>query len=136
MILIVSVSADLPYGPIYNRGIAQVMYESLINHRYIPRSSIPVTLIGFSGGGQIAMGWAAFLKEALDAPIDIISLGGFFGGRNPILRLWHATASETARVQLTLALLITALKILIKLYMLRCVRCNAGPRMFPDCSNG
>jgi hypothetical protein len=72
-ILIVSVSADLPYGPIYNRGIAQVMYESLINHGYKHGSGIPVTLIGFSGGRQIAMGSAAFVKEALDAPIDIIS---------------------------------------------------------------
>ncbi|MGL4375482.1 MAG: CAAX protease [Microcoleaceae cyanobacterium] len=87
--LIVSVSADARYGPIYNRGIAQVMYESLINHGYKPNSGIPITLIGFSGGGQISMGSAAFLKEALEAPIDIISLGGVFCGKNQILRLEH-----------------------------------------------
>mgnify|MGYP002776987925 CR=1 FL=1 len=87
--LVVSVSADSRYGPIYNRGTAQVMYESLINHGYQPGSGIPITLIGFSGGGQISMGAAAFLKQAIDAPIEIISLGGVFCGRNPILRLEH-----------------------------------------------
>jgi len=86
---IVAVSADQRYGPIYNRGMAQLMYDSLVNHGYQPQSGIPITLIGFSGGGQISMGAAPFLKEALAAPIDIISLGGVFCGRNPILKLEH-----------------------------------------------
>ncbi len=74
--MIVAVSADQRYGPIYNQGTAQVMYNSLLNHGYQPGSGVPLTLIGYSGGGQIALGALPFLKRALAAPIDVISLGG------------------------------------------------------------
>ncbi|MFB2880008.1 CAAX protease [Floridanema aerugineum] len=85
----VSVSADSRYGPIYNRGTAQVIYNSLLNHGYVPGSGLPITLIGFSGGGQISMGTAPYLKDALQAPIDIISIAGVFSGNNNSLKLEH-----------------------------------------------
>ncbi|MFB2937633.1 CAAX protease [Aerosakkonemataceae cyanobacterium BLCC-F154] len=85
----VSVSADSRYGPIYNRGTAQVIYNSLLNHGYVPGSGLPITLIGFSGGGQISMGAAPYLKDALQAPIDIISIAGVFSGNNNSLKLEH-----------------------------------------------
>jgi predicted Abi (CAAX) family protease len=88
-ILVVTVSADSRYGPIYNRGTAQVIYNSLINHGYVPGSNTPLTLIGFSGGGQISMGAAPYLKDALQAPIDIISIAGVFSGNNNSLKLEH-----------------------------------------------
>ncbi|MGE5656932.1 MAG: CAAX protease [Actinomycetota bacterium] len=88
-IFVVSVSADSRYGPIYNRGTAQVIYNSLLNHGYIPGSGLPITLIGFSGGGQISMGAAPYLKDALQAPIDIISIAGVFSGNNNSLKLEH-----------------------------------------------
>lgn len=97
----VAVSADLRYGPIYNRGMAQLMYNSLINYGYQPNSGIPITLIGFSGGGQISMGSAPLLKDVLNAPIDVISLGGVFCGRNNSLKLEHIyhLAGEKDNVQ-------------------------------------
>ncbi|MEY3299500.1 MAG: hypothetical protein RLZZ597_2760 [Cyanobacteriota bacterium] len=82
-------SADQRYGPIYNRGTAQVIYNSLINHGYQPNSGAPITLIGFSGGGQISMGAAPYLKQALAAPIDLISIAGVFSGNNNVLKLEH-----------------------------------------------
>lgn len=88
-IFVVTVSADSRYGPIYNRGTAQVIYNSLINHGYVPGSNIPITLIGFSGGGQISMGAAPYLKEVLRSPIDIISIAGVFSGNNNSLKLEH-----------------------------------------------
>ena len=36
-VMIVAVSADLRYGPIYNQGIAQQIYESLLRFGYPPR---------------------------------------------------------------------------------------------------
>jgi hypothetical protein len=87
--LVVSVSADGRYGPIYNRGMAQLIYNSLLDHGYKPGSQVPITLLGFSGGGEISMGSAPFLKQVLDAPMDIISLAGVFSGHNAILRLEH-----------------------------------------------
>jgi predicted Abi (CAAX) family protease len=88
-ILIVSVSADRRYGPLYNRGIAQILYASLTNNGYKPKSGIPITLIGYSGGGQMAAAAAPFLKRAIDAPIDVISLGGVISGNCDVLKLEH-----------------------------------------------
>ncbi|MBV8884906.1 MAG: hypothetical protein JO235_13055 [Chroococcidiopsidaceae cyanobacterium CP_BM_RX_35] len=86
---VVAVSADKRYGPIYNQGMAQLIYNSLIDHGYQPGSRVPITLLGFSGGGQISMGAAPLLKQVLDVPIDIISMAGVFSGHNNILRLEH-----------------------------------------------
>ncbi len=88
-VTIVAVSADTRYGPMYNFGIADVIYRSLIANGYQKKSGIPVTLVGYSGGGQMACGSASFLKHALDAPVDVISLGGVMTGNNPILNLEH-----------------------------------------------
>lgn len=88
-LIVVAISADRRYGPIYNQGTAQVMYKSLINHGYQPDSGVPITLVGYSGGGQIALAAAPYLKKALNAPIDIISISGVFSGNNNILALEH-----------------------------------------------
>jgi hypothetical protein len=87
--LIVMVSADPRYGPMYNFGVAYVMYRSLMANGYRPRSGIPVTLIGYSGGAQMACGAAGFLKAAIEAPIEVISLGGVISGDDSILTLEH-----------------------------------------------
>ncbi|NJM72182.1 MAG: CAAX protease [Scytonema sp. RU_4_4] len=89
-LLVVAVSADQRFGPIYNQGTAQVMYNSLISHGYKPGSGVPITLIGFSGGAQIAMGAVPSLKQALlSAPIEVISLAGVISGNNNALLIEH-----------------------------------------------
>ncbi|MBD2310036.1 CAAX protease [Chroococcidiopsis sp. FACHB-1243] len=88
-VLIVAVSADKRYGPIYNLGIAQVMYQALIRHGYQPDSGVPITLIGFSGSGQMAAAAAPLLRQALSAPIEVISLGGVISGNINVLKLEH-----------------------------------------------
>ena len=75
-VLIVGVSADQRYGPLYNQGIAQVVYNGLVKNGYRLGSGTPITFIGYSGGGQMACACAPYLKRALSAPIDAISLGG------------------------------------------------------------
>ena len=87
--LIVAVSADPRYGPMYNFGVAHIIVKSLLANGYKPHSGVPLTLIGYSGGGQMACGTARFVKQALDAPIDVISLGGVISGDDPILDLEH-----------------------------------------------
>ncbi len=88
-VTIVAVSADPRYGPMYNFGMADVIYRSLLAQGYRKGSGTPVTLVGYSGGGQMACGSASFLKRALDAPVDVISLGGVISGTDPILQLEH-----------------------------------------------
>ena len=88
-VIIVGVSADRRYGPLYNQGIAQVVFNGLVKNGYQLGSGIPVTLIGYSGGGQMACACAPFLKKALRAPIDVISLGGVISANCNILALEH-----------------------------------------------
>ncbi len=86
---IVMVSADKRYGPIYNRGIAQVLYNGLIDRGYHPGSGIPITLIGYSGGAQMSVAAAPYLKQALGAPIDAVSVGGVMSANNNFFKLEH-----------------------------------------------
>jgi predicted Abi (CAAX) family protease len=88
-VLIVAVSADQRYGPLYNYGIAQLVYDGLMHAGYRPNSGTPVTLIGYSGGGQMSAGSASFLRRALEAPIEVISLGGVISGSAQLLELEH-----------------------------------------------
>ncbi|MBF2003825.1 MAG: CAAX protease [Synechococcales cyanobacterium M58_A2018_015] len=86
---IVAVSADKRYGPIYNQGIAQVLYNGLLNRGYRPQSGVPITLIGYSGGAQMSAAAAPYLKQVLGSPIDVISLGGVMSANNNFLILEH-----------------------------------------------
>ncbi len=86
---IVAVSADKRYGPIYNLGMARVVYKTLLQRGYPLNSGLPVTLIGYSGGGQMSVASAPILKRMLDAPIDVISLGGVLSGNVNFLKLEH-----------------------------------------------
>jgi predicted Abi (CAAX) family protease len=88
-VLIVGVSADKRYGPLYNQGIAQVVFNGLVKNGYQVGSGTPVTFIGYSGGGQMSCANAPYLKRALGAPIDVISLGGVISANINILKLEH-----------------------------------------------
>ena len=72
----VAVSADFRYGPMYNQGSTALILRSLKRYGYEVGSGIPVVLIGYSGGGQIALGSATYLKRTLKDPIYVIGLGG------------------------------------------------------------
>jgi hypothetical protein len=96
-LLQVIVAADRRYGPIYNQGEAQVLVASLLRHGYKEGSGVPITLIGYSGGAQIALGAAHFLKRALAAPITLISLGGVMSsdpGLTDLKHLYHLQGSK------------------------------------------
>ncbi len=88
-VLIVGVSADKRYGPLYNQGLAQIVFNGLVKNGYPMGSGIPVTYIGYSGGGQMSCASAPFLKRAINAPIDVISIGGVISANNNILQLEH-----------------------------------------------
>jgi pimeloyl-ACP methyl ester carboxylesterase len=83
----VAVSADHRYGPIYNQGTAETMLRALKKHGYLVGSGTPVTLIGYSGGGQVALGAGKYLKEIIRAPVRVISLGGIMASDPGLLEL-------------------------------------------------
>lgn len=85
----VAVSADRRYGPIYNYGTAEVIQAALLRRGYKIGHGKPVTLIGYSGGGQIAIGAATYLKTMLKAPLQVISLGGTFADDPGLVYIDH-----------------------------------------------
>ena len=85
----VAVSVDTRYGAIYNRGTAQIIIDRLLNKGYQPGSGALITLIGYSGGGQISLGAVPYLKKVLAAPIEVISLAGVISGNNEVVQVEH-----------------------------------------------
>ncbi|KPQ36822.1 MAG: Thioesterase domain [Phormidesmis priestleyi Ana] len=97
----VAVSTDNRYGPVFNRGTAQVILNSLRQRGYQPGE--PITLIGYSGGAQVALGAVTYLKYALDAPIEVISISGVVSGNNGVAlidRLYHLKGDRDLLAQL------------------------------------
>ncbi len=91
----VAVSTDNRYGPVFNRGTAQVILNSLRQQNYRPGT--PITLLGYSGGAQVALGAVTYLKYALGVPIEVISLAGVLSGNNGVTaidRLYHLTGDR------------------------------------------
>jgi hypothetical protein len=72
----ITVSADRRYGPVYNYGVAEMILQGLVRRGYVPGSGAPVTLLGYSGGGQIALATAGFVQATLRAPVQVVSLAG------------------------------------------------------------
>jgi hypothetical protein len=72
----VAVSGDPRYGPLNNFGVATEVARSLIKHGYPVGSGKPITLIGYSGGGQMSIGITRYLHKAFAAPVRIIGMGG------------------------------------------------------------
>jgi hypothetical protein len=83
----VAVSADKRYGPIYNQATAEAIAHDLQEQGYGVGSRVPVILIGYSGGGQIAVGAARYLKPMINAPVSVISLGGILCADPGLLEL-------------------------------------------------
>lgn len=89
----VLVSADPRYGPTQSIGLAQEIWRSLQRHGYVPGSGAPLAIVGFSGGGQMALGAGWFLS-GLGVPVSVVSIGGIFSddpGLDRIQHMWHLT---------------------------------------------
>jgi hypothetical protein len=85
----VFVSMDPRYGPIYNTGVANKLGAHLVEHGYVATDRVPVTLIGYSGAAQVALGAAPYLAREIGAPVSVISLGGVVGDDPALERVEH-----------------------------------------------
>lgn len=77
-VLQVLVAADRRYGIVFGRGTSEAIIQALSRHRYPFNSGTPITLLGYSGGGEVAVSVAQNLRVTLKAPITIVSLAGVF----------------------------------------------------------
>jgi hypothetical protein len=85
----VTVSVDHRYGPFFNLGQAENVRDALLAHGYRPGSGKGVFLIGYSGGGQVSLGLAAFLNRMLGSPVTVISVGGVMSSEPSCLQVEH-----------------------------------------------
>ena len=88
-IMQVAVSADPRYGPINNVGVAKEIAKSLLRKGYVPGSGKAIFLVGVSGGGQVALGSARYLRNLLQAPVYLISMAGVLSDDPAISSLEH-----------------------------------------------
>lgn len=72
------VSADRRYGPVYNLGVAREVARRLRQAGFPVGSGQTLYLLAYSGGAQIAVGAAPFLKQQLGCRVEIVALGGVF----------------------------------------------------------
>lgn len=86
-ILHIAVSADRRYGPVYNYGVAEMIVQGLLRHGYRLGSGAPVTLLGYSGGVQIALGTSGYLQATLRAPVQVVSLAGVMNSHRSLDRI-------------------------------------------------
>lgn len=85
----VMISADKRYGPLYNQATAEVLLHSLRRYDYPLERKPPVFVVGYSGAAQMAVGVMPYLKEWLNAPLYVISLGGIFSSDPGLLAVDH-----------------------------------------------
>jgi hypothetical protein len=83
------IAADHRYRPLYNRAVGSQIAAQLRLAGYRPDSGIPVILLGYSGGAQLATGAVDELWSRLRAPLWLITLGGFHNGANDIGHAEH-----------------------------------------------
>ncbi|MDR9392025.1 MAG: hypothetical protein RI554_08370 [Trueperaceae bacterium] len=72
----VAVSTDRRYGPMYDQGSARLIERALRRAGFDPADGAPVVLVGYSGGGQVALGAAPVLASRFSIPLQVVSLGG------------------------------------------------------------
>jgi hypothetical protein len=88
----VAVAADPRYGPIFATGVANAIVRSVTAAGFRANGTQHLVLLGYSGGAQVAVGAAPFLKELLGVSVHVISLGGVLDsdpGLRAVQRLDH-----------------------------------------------
>ncbi|WOD38966.1 hypothetical protein [Nodosilinea sp. E11] len=80
----IALSADNRYGQAYNRGVAATIAERMAAAAAINLDADPpvqLLMAGTSGGAQVALGAAPYLRQWLPVEITVISIGGVFDGQ-------------------------------------------------------
>ncbi|MFQ6185277.1 hypothetical protein ACLMJV_25485 [Sinorhizobium meliloti] len=83
------VAADRRYRPLYNRAVGTQIANQLRLAGYEPASGIPVVLLCYSGGAQLATGAVEELFIQLRSPLRLITIGGFHNGANDLAHALH-----------------------------------------------
>lgn len=80
----VGISSDRRYGPILNYELALKISLRLAEVGFRPDGASRIALVGYSGGAEMAMGVADYLRRISRAPVSIISFCGVFSGNQVV----------------------------------------------------
>lgn len=80
----VGISSDRRYGPIANYLLAVKILRQLQQAGFAIDQGQEVVLMGYSGGGEMAMGAAEYLHQLTRSPIRILTFCGVFSGNQPL----------------------------------------------------
>ncbi|MBM5806827.1 MAG: alpha/beta hydrolase [Cyanobacteria bacterium M_surface_10_m2_179] len=83
----VGISSDRRYGPILNYELALKICLRLAEAGFRPGAGSRIVLTGYSGGAEMAMGVADYLRRITQAPVSIISFCGVFSGNQVLDQL-------------------------------------------------
>ena len=83
----VGISSDRRYGPILNYELALKISLRLAEAGFRPDRGCRIALAGYSGGAEMAMGVADYLRRITRAPVSIISFCGVFSGNQVLHQL-------------------------------------------------
>lgn len=81
----VGISSDRRYGPILNYELALKVAQRLAEQGFRPgptnvNQTQELVLLGYSGGGEMALGMADYLRRICRCPVRVISFCGVFSG--------------------------------------------------------
>ena len=85
----VGISSDRRYGPISNYLLSLKILHQLQRMGFSRGQGQEVVLLGYSGGGEMAMGVAEYLHHLCRSPIRILTFCGVFSG-NQLLNNVHS----------------------------------------------
>ena len=87
----VGISSDHRYGPIMNYELSLKIALRLGEVGFRPDQGQRVVLVGYSGGAEMAMGVADYLRRICRSPVSIVSFCGVFSGNQLLNQLSKIT---------------------------------------------
>lgn len=90
-IIKVGISSDSRYGPVVNYEYALKICSQLNHLGFKPNSGMRIILLGYSGGGGIAMATAEYLRRLAQSDVVLITLCGVFSANHELSKLASIT---------------------------------------------
>ena len=80
----VGISSDRRYGPVMNYELALKIARRLDSIGFMPHQASRIVLVGYSGGGEMAIGIAEILQQLCRVRVQVITVCGVFSGNGAL----------------------------------------------------
>ncbi|MFL0777471.1 MAG: alpha/beta hydrolase [Prochlorococcus sp.] len=83
----VGISSDRRYGPVMNYELSLKIARRLESIGFHPSRASRLVLVGYSGGGEMAIGTAEMLQRLCRVPVQVITVCGVFSGNGSLAEI-------------------------------------------------